>query len=64
VTDRVVSFVSSVARAMRAVLGAPDYDRYLEHCRLAHPDRAPLTSEQFYRERMEARYNKPGSKCC
>lgn len=53
-----------VARVLRVVIGVPDYDRYLAHVRRCHPGRAPLTREAFLAERLEARYSRPGSRCC
>ena len=52
------------ARVLRTVMGAPDYERYLAHVRQHHPERTPLTREAFVRERLEARYSRPGSRCC
>jgi uncharacterized short protein YbdD (DUF466 family) len=49
---------------VRRVVGAPDYTRYLEHMRSDHPTATPLTPEEFARERLEARYSAPGSRCC
>ncbi len=53
-----------VGNVIRQIIGAPDYDGYLAHVRAQHPDRTPLTEEQFRRERMSARYSRPGSRCC
>ena len=50
--------------ALRAVVGAPDYARYLAHMRAKHPDATPLSREEFARERERARYEGPGSRCC
>ncbi|MGI9042642.1 MAG: YbdD/YjiX family protein [Gemmatimonadaceae bacterium] len=63
-TDRIRLVVNSIARLLRAVLGAPDYDRYLSHTLAAHPGRMPMTRDQFFCERLENRYSKPGSRCC
>jgi uncharacterized short protein YbdD (DUF466 family) len=52
------------ARLLRAVLGAPDYERYLAHVRARHPDCTPMTRDEFARERLSARYDRPGSRCC
>jgi len=54
----------AIARTVRTIIGAPDYERYVEHVRLCHPDRAPLTRDEFARERMEDRYSRPGTRCC
>ena len=62
--ERIGSFMQGIARGLRAVLGVPDYDSYLDHTRSAHPDRVPMSRAEFVRERMESRYNKPGARCC
>jgi uncharacterized short protein YbdD (DUF466 family) len=56
--------LSGIARALRAILGAPDYERYLSHMVAAHPGLPPMSREEFQCERLESRYNKPGSRCC
>lgn len=52
------------AEAARLAIGIPDYDRYLVHVRARHPERQPMTRDEFFRERMEARYGKGRSRCC
>jgi len=59
-----VSRCASIARGLRAMLGVPDYERYVMHLTEAHPRSTPLSREQFFRERVEARYSRPGSRCC
>ena len=54
----------SILAMLRAIIGAPDYDRYLAHMRAAHPDQAPLTPQAFAAERMACRYDQPGGRCC
>jgi uncharacterized short protein YbdD (DUF466 family) len=49
---------------VRAVVGAPDYDRYVAHCRARHPDAPVLDRAAFERERLAARYDRPGARCC
>ncbi len=47
------------------MIGVPDYDNYVEHMRITHPEQTPMTYEEFFRERQEARYGgKGGAKCC
>ena len=53
-----------LASVIRRVIGAPDYEAYLSHCRLHHPDGRPLARDAWLRERLAARYDKPGSRCC
>jgi uncharacterized short protein YbdD (DUF466 family) len=63
-TERFGAILSGIARGMRAVLGAPDYDRYVRHVRQVHPRCKPMTRSQFEKERLESRYSKPGARCC
>lgn len=59
-TDR----ARAVLKVLRTIIGVPDYDRYIQHQAQCHPDRVPLTREEFARERMEDRYSRPGNRCC
>ncbi|HEU4643455.1 MAG TPA: YbdD/YjiX family protein [Gemmatimonadaceae bacterium] len=56
--------LTRTARVLRAVLGAPDYDRYLAHLARRHPDVVPLSRAEFMREQLRKRYDEPGSRCC
>jgi len=56
--------LSRFASVIRRVIGAPDYERYLTHVRLAHPGKTPLTREQFVNDAMARRYGKNASRCC
>ena len=58
------SRLRQLASVIRRVIGAPDYDAYLSHCRRHHPDGKPLARDAWLRERLSARYDKPGSRCC
>ncbi|MHB1312573.1 MAG: YbdD/YjiX family protein [Gemmatimonadaceae bacterium] len=53
-----------IGDVIRQIIGAPDYAAYLAHVREQHPDRTPMTEEEFRRERLTARYSRPGSRCC
>ena len=65
--------VSSAQRALRALLGAvrqvvgaPDYARYLEHHAACHPDREPLSPREYYADFLTWRFGSGGSptRCC
>lgn len=57
--------IAFLRRLAGALVGMPDYDAYLAHHRERHPDRAPMTRREFFRNRQEARYGKGGGgKCC
>jgi uncharacterized short protein YbdD (DUF466 family) len=53
-----------VRRALYAIAGAPDYERYLECARRAGDGSPPLTAAEFERQRLHARYRSPGARCC
>ena len=53
-----------VLAAIRRVIGAPDYERYLAHVRRAHPGAVPMSRDEFMRARLEDRYARPGARCC
>jgi uncharacterized short protein YbdD (DUF466 family) len=62
--SQVVAFVGSVARTLRTIIGVPDYERYVEHCRVNHPGTMPMTRDAFAKERFETKYSTPGTRCC
>lgn len=54
-------------RTARLMVGVPDYDTYVEHRKVTHPDEPVMTWEEFFRERQDARYGfgKNGRfRCC
>ena len=56
--------LGSACAVLRRVIGVPDYDTYVAHMRAAHPGAPLLTLDEFARERMQDRYNRPGNRCC
>jgi uncharacterized short protein YbdD (DUF466 family) len=53
-----------LGQAAKMMVGLPDYDAYVQHTRLKHPDREPMSYEAFFRERQDARYASSVGKCC
>lgn len=53
-----------IAHALRRIVGAPDYASYLAHMRRHHPGVQPLARADFERQRLAARYERPGTRCC
>jgi len=49
---------------LRRIIGAPDYECYLAHVSSRHPDVVPLSREDFARDALSRRYDRPGSRCC
>ncbi|UJP06521.1 MAG: YbdD/YjiX family protein [Nitrosomonas sp.] len=56
--------LSQITRSFRLMVGVPDYDAYVKHMQITHPDRPIMTHEQFFRERQEARYGGKVGRCC
>lgn len=54
----------TIAVVVRRVIGAPDYGQYVAHVQRCHPGAEPMTFDEFARERMHSRYDKPGGRCC
>jgi uncharacterized short protein YbdD (DUF466 family) len=57
-------FAARAAYVVRRIIGVPDYDRYVAHMRRHHPAATPMAREEFIRQRLVDRYDKPGSRCC
>ena len=53
-----------LAQGLRLMVGLPDYDAYLTHMEATHPGQAVMPYEEFFRERLEARYGGRRSGCC
>lgn len=60
----ITNIFSRTASVVRAVIGVPDYQRYLAHMRSAHPGDRIMSETEFRHTRMNDRYNNAGSKCC
>jgi uncharacterized short protein YbdD (DUF466 family) len=51
--------------AIRQIVGAPDYQRYLERHAACHPERPPLTPREHYAEFVTRRFGSGGpTRCC
>lgn len=62
---------AALARAGRGVhwyltslMGDRAYETYVAHLQRQHPEVAPLTERQFWRERMDEQSRDPGARCC
>lgn len=57
--------LKAVADYLNAIAGVPNYKRYLEHFRQAHPGEEPLSEKEFYKRAIDEKYG--GGKvqrCC
>jgi uncharacterized short protein YbdD (DUF466 family) len=59
-------FGAYLGQTARLMVGLPDYDNYLNHMQVNHPDLPVMSYEAFFRERQDARYGGNGriAKCC
>jgi uncharacterized short protein YbdD (DUF466 family) len=44
------------ARTLRLMVGVPDYDTYVRHRQANHPGQPVMSYEEFFMERLNARY--------
>ena len=51
-------------RAMRRILGLPDYAAYVAHLRERHPERPTPTEGEFFRDYLRTRYADGPTRCC
>jgi uncharacterized short protein YbdD (DUF466 family) len=56
--------VERVASVVRRIIGVPDYDRYVAHLRIHHPEATPMCRRDFERQRIQDKYSRPGGRCC
>jgi uncharacterized short protein YbdD (DUF466 family) len=62
--DTLTAFWRRAVQIARAMIGVPDYDTYVAHMRLHHPGKPVRSYEEFFNERLEARYRRGGGRCC
>jgi len=58
------AFVRGLPSVVRQVVGAPDYERYLEHHARCHAGAAPLDRRAFYAEFISRRFGPGPTRCC
>ncbi len=62
--ERLRAVWTFAVQTARLIVGVPDYEVYLAHMRRMHPLATPMTREEFFGERMQARYGRGASRCC
>lgn len=63
-TTELVAKLRRVLGVVRTIIGAPDYDRYVQHMHDHHPECQLVSRDEFMQQRLESRYSRPGSRCC
>lgn len=49
-------------QSFRLMVGVHDYQAYVQHMQLKHPDQPPMTEKEFHRYCLEARFPSKGGK--
>jgi uncharacterized short protein YbdD (DUF466 family) len=66
--SRLKGFSRKLRQTASLMIGQPDYETYLAHCKQFHPDQTPMTRVEFFRNREERRYgggaSTGGFRCC
>jgi len=64
--DELSKLGAYLGQTARLMVGLPDYDNYLNHMQITHPEQTVMSYEEFFRERQEARYGSKGrlARCC
>ncbi len=64
--DELSKLGAYLGQTARLMVGLPDYDNYLNHMQITHPEQTVMSYEEFFRERQEARYGGKGrlARCC
>ncbi|WP_029421585.1 YbdD/YjiX family protein [Alicyclobacillus macrosporangiidus] len=50
---------------IKTIFGMPNYERYLEHHRQAHPGQTPMSEREYYMHCLKERYESGKvTRCC
>lgn len=52
------------ARALRRILGMPDYEEYLRHLKRCDASEPVPSEREFFESYLRARYGRTPSRCC
>ena len=58
------TLLERILRTTRTIVGVPNYTVYRQHMAERHPECRPLDEKEFVQERLDARYSRPGNRCC
>jgi len=58
--SRIATLWQGLQQSFRLMVGVPDYENYVEHMKMHHPDLAPMDAKTFYRHCVDARYPTAG----
>ena len=61
---RLQHFWRQAVRTARLAIGVPDYDTYVRHLRMHHPERPVPSYAEFFEQCQAARYKNGGNRGC
>lgn len=63
-SSKLQSWWRRAVQTARLAIGVPDYDNYVRHLQLHHPDQSIPDYAEFFRQRQDARYRNGGTRGC
>ncbi|SDA15381.1 Uncharacterized short protein YbdD, DUF466 family [Nitrosospira sp. Nsp18] len=61
---RLLSVAGYVGQSLRLMAGVPEYSAYVAHMRSRHPNKPPMSYQEFFQECQTARYDGRVGRCC
>ncbi|AGF48344.1 conserved hypothetical protein of the DUF466 family [Candidatus Kinetoplastibacterium oncopeltii TCC290E] len=64
-SKRAIEASKYLGDTLRLMVGIHSYENYLNHIKKIHPDKEPMTYEEFFKKCQNSRYGANGNvKCC
>ena len=61
---RLLRVAGYVGQSLRLMVGVPEYSAYVAHMRSRHPDKPPMSYQEFFQECQATRYDGRVGRCC
>jgi uncharacterized short protein YbdD (DUF466 family) len=61
---RVRAHARVIRKGWLQIFGIPDYERYLDHRAMHHPDEPVLSRREFFAQAIDRKYCRGGPRCC
>ena len=61
---RLLKVADYVGQSLRLMVGVPEYSTYVAHMRNKHPDKPPMSYQEFFHKCQAARYDGRVGRCC
>ena len=61
---RLLKVADYVGQSLRLMVGVPEYSTYVAHMRNKHPDKPPMSYQEFFHKCQAARYDRRVGRCC